>query len=758
MPVINTPTNPAPLSPFHSGPLATSPHPFGAYSAAGLPTAPPGPTVGGLLNALKRRWVLATFLGLFVAVTATTVTLFSMPSGKHLARAVLKTTRPPNASDDNYRAAKESLFQKLRSRNLVNMVVTDVGESRLTMLQDVDDKQRAVEEGIDARWVGEETLRVSMTGDNKEELKLILDTLAKDLDKTLVSEDDHRRSKRLGLVKDKKGKLERDLKELQTDLRTNAQGPAGVVSSIDGSQSQLMTFQKIQADLEQRISEYEVRLETIKLQKTDLDNVLSKETPHIPPEMLGASAVAGAAFFVEKSSQVVPVEVTQRLIALHPPVRQAADNLAQKQEAFHKAQGTFDPASPFYKNAEKAVRTAEKELDDAKARALPAVEAAARADYRRSLVIARNDLNNDENLTTTQKRAAENRLTEVGGKVATMMARVVENQFANDKLKPLYDQLARIKAEQNELETVTNDAKVEQIDETVVYENQNLKQRIIAGTVAGLAGLAGVLFLIAFLEWRTRRIDSVDQVMNDLGMRVIGTIPAFPSKAAVKAGSVDANQSWRFILNESVNSTRTLLLHTAKAQSMQVIMVTSAMQGEGKTSLASQLATSMATAGLRTLILDCDMRNPSVHRLFDVALSPGCSEILCQEVDVADAVQPTAVPNLWMIAGGHCSNRVVAALAQGQPLEALFNRLRGQFDFVVVDCCPVLPVADALLIGQHVDGVVFSILQDISQLPKVLDASKRLTSLNIPLLGAVVNGTKVDTYTYGYNYVKQLPA
>jgi capsular exopolysaccharide synthesis family protein len=191
---------------------------------------------------------------------------------------------------------------------------------------------------------------------------------------------------------------------------------------------------------------------------------------------------------------------------------------------------------------------------------------------------------------------------------------------------------------------------------------------------------------------------------------------------------------------------------------MQVIMVTSAMQGEGKTSLASQLATSMATAGLRTLILDCDMRNPSVHRLFDVALSPGCSEILCQEVDVADAVQPTSVPNLWMIAGGHCSNRVVAALAQGQPLEALFNRLRGQFDFVVVDCCPVLPVADALLIGQHVDGVVFSILQDISQLPKVLDASKRLTSLNIPLLGAVVNGTKVDTYTYGYNYVKQLPA
>jgi Mrp family chromosome partitioning ATPase len=67
-------------------------------------------------------------------------------------------------------------------------------------------------------------------------------------------------------------------------------------------------------------------------------------------------------------------------------------------------------------------------------------------------------------------------------------------------------------------------------------------------------------------------------------------------------------------------------------------------------------------------------------------------------------------------------------------------------------------VADALLIGQHVDGVLFSIMQDISQLPKVLVASEKLASLNIPLVGAVVNGIRQNMYSYGYNYVKQLPA
>jgi Mrp family chromosome partitioning ATPase len=147
-----------------------------------------------------------------------------------------------------------------------------------------------------------------------------------------------------------------------------------------------------------------------------------------------------------------------------------------------------------------------------------------------------------------------------------------------------------------------------------------------------------------------------------------------------------------------------------------------------------------------------------MHKLFDAQLTPGCSEVLCQEVDVSDAVQPTTVPNLWLIPAGQCSNRVISALAQGHPLETLFNRLRGQFDFIVVDSCPVLPVADTLLVGQHVDGVVLSILQDISQLPKVQTTAERLTQLNIPLLGTVVNGIKPDVHAYGYNYVKQLPA
>lgn len=258
-------------------------------------------------------------------------------------------------------------------------------------------------------------------------------------------------------------------------------------------------------------------------------------------------------------------------------------------------------------------------------------------------------------------------------------------------------------------------------------------------------GLTAVAFvtvggLVAVGGGRGRRVDSAERVATAVGLRVLGTIPVFPSGPALQAGG----DGWRFVLNESVNSARTMLLHAAKSRNMQVLMVTSAVRGEGKTSLASQLATSMAAAGLRTLLLDGDLRNPSLHRLFAAPLSPGCAEVVCQEADVAEAVRPTAAPNLWLVPAGECSPRVAAALAQGGPLAALFARLRDQFDVVVVDSGPVLSAADTLLVGQQVDGVVISVLQDVSQVPQVRTASDRLAQLNVPVLGAVVSGTTPD--------------
>jgi Mrp family chromosome partitioning ATPase len=105
---------------------------------------------------------------------------------------------------------------------------------------------------------------------------------------------------------------------------------------------------------------------------------------------------------------------------------------------------------------------------------------------------------------------------------------------------------------------------------------------------------------------------------------------------------------------------------------------------------------------------------------------------------------------------GQWDREVLQALAQEENVQRIFERLRTQFDFIVIDSAPVLAATDSLLVGQHVDGVILSLLRDRSQVPLVHGAVQRLTSLGIRVLGAVVNGLKPDgMYGQPYRTVQQ---
>jgi capsular exopolysaccharide synthesis family protein len=180
-------------------------------------------------------------------------------------------------------------------------------------------------------------------------------------------------------------------------------------------------------------------------------------------------------------------------------------------------------------------------------------------------------------------------------------------------------------------------------------------------------------------------------------------------------------------------------------------MVASALKGEGKTSLASHLATSLARARRRTLLIDCDLRSPAIHRMFDVLSEPGVCEILRGQAALADAIQPTIAEGLSIIPAGRCDSQAIQALAQGN-LGSIFDELKQQYDYIVVDTAPVLPVADSLQVCQHVDAVLFSVLRDVSRLPKVYAAYERLATLGVRMLGAVVAGTRCEHYASSYAY------
>ncbi len=201
-----------------------------------------------------------------------------------------------------------------------------------------------------------------------------------------------------------------------------------------------------------------------------------------------------------------------------------------------------------------------------------------------------------------------------------------------------------------------------------------------------------------------------------------------------------------------------MLVHTARLESHRVVMITSAVGSEGKTSLSSHLATSLARSGLRTLLVDADLRSPSVHRLFNLPVASGLSEVLRGEVDVSAAIADTEVSDLKVLAAGRCDRLTIRLLSQGF-LGAVFGSLRDQFDFVIVNTSPILPVADASLVAQEADAVLFSIFSDVSRKAKVCAALQRLESLGVRVLGAVVTGSVDMTYGsyHSDSYYASLP-
>jgi capsular exopolysaccharide synthesis family protein len=200
---------------------------------------------------------------------------------------------------------------------------------------------------------------------------------------------------------------------------------------------------------------------------------------------------------------------------------------------------------------------------------------------------------------------------------------------------------------------------------------------------------------------------------------------------------------------EAVDTARTMLLYGTYGGVPKTVLITSALPGEGKTSLTGHLALSLARAGYRTLLVDADLRNPANHRIFDVPVGPGVCELLRGEADLASAVRPTPFPGLSILPAGRWTLAATQALA-GDRWAGVRAAVEADYDFVVIDSAPVLPVVDSLLLARHVDGVLLSVLHDHSRVASVAESQHRLMSIGANLLGVVLNGIEPHGTRYGY--------
>ena len=216
---------------------------------------------------------------------------------------------------------------------------------------------------------------------------------------------------------------------------------------------------------------------------------------------------------------------------------------------------------------------------------------------------------------------------------------------------------------------------------------------------------------------------------------MIGWMPLIPARVIRRLGSPSRrNKTWHMRLTESVDGIAARVLRKAEMEQCRVIMVSSAAGGEGKTTLATQLAMSLARAGRRTVLVDFDLRRPAFDEVFGLPLEPGVCEVLRQQ-DAVSAFVHHAADNLAVVTAGRWDRTALASLSNGAAA-AMFKQLREDYDFVVVDTSPILPVADARFVSQHVDSVVLSVFRDISEAPKIEAACEILAAFGVQHAGS----------------------
>jgi capsular exopolysaccharide synthesis family protein len=209
----------------------------------------------------------------------------------------------------------------------------------------------------------------------------------------------------------------------------------------------------------------------------------------------------------------------------------------------------------------------------------------------------------------------------------------------------------------------------------------------------------------------------------------------------------------RGTIAEAFRTMRATLAHIAGRDKNRVFLITSAIPGEGKTFTSTNFAATLAQQDLRTLLIDADLRKPSVSKLlFDENLKPGLSEVLLGQCSASEAIVPTGIENLSFMPAGGIAPNPSELLAQGKLAEVI-KSLKEHYDRIVIDSSPVLAVRDPLLLAPLVDACCLIVRAGHSPSKASTTAVRLLSEAGVPAKGVVLNAVREGSgayYAYAY--------
>lgn len=279
------------------------------------------------------------------------------------------------------------------------------------------------------------------------------------------------------------------------------------------------------------------------------------------------------------------------------------------------------------------------------------------------------------------------------------------------------------------------------------YAPQPERNALLAGILGLLLGV-GLAFVREHFDDSVASKDDVDRVAAPLP--VIGVIPAQSDWKDRSLPRVITVMEPRSPAAEAYRTLRTSVQFRGLEEPLRLIQVTSPSASEGKTTTLANLAVAFANSGQRVAVVCCDLRRPRVHEFFQIDNRVGFTTVMLGEVPLSAALTPVPkIENLWLLPSGVVPQNPAELLGTRQAAN-VFNALGAQFDLVLVDCPPVLPVADAAILAGRMDGTLLVASAGSTTRTSLRRALDALQQVDAPLLGVILNGVTAEG-GYGYS-------
>jgi capsular exopolysaccharide synthesis family protein len=281
---------------------------------------------------------------------------------------------------------------------------------------------------------------------------------------------------------------------------------------------------------------------------------------------------------------------------------------------------------------------------------------------------------------------------------------------------------------------------------------------LFLGGLIGIFGGVMVAFLFEYLDTSIRDPREVEALLR------LPTLGLVPARAALSGHALErrangpfalvAHDSTSSMLAEAFRGLRTSVVYATPERPPKTLLVTSLQQQDGKTSVSTNCAISLAQLGGDVLLIDADMRHPNLHEILGVTPVPGLSDLLAGGVEIGEVIRPTKIPGLYVIPAGPVPVNPTELLASRRLTDALAS-LESRFAHIVIDTPPMLGISDTLVLAPRVEGVILVLRHGRANRNSAQRAVQMLGAVRARILGVVLNHVDAGSFRgegYGYYY------